>query len=154
MNKLKRKTLKFGETEVAIVLIPTLQASILLKDVAQVAAQIMGPYAKVMGLYGKLGPKVLDADVLTIAPEVGATVSAALAGIESSKLDLLLQGLLATSEARFDGAWCPLLDVLDDVFAGRVMDLYQCLFEAVRLNYPDFIARLAKDLLGQPVVSP
>jgi len=154
MNNLPRKIIKVGDTEVAIVMIPTISASILLKDVAQVAAQLGGPYFKVMGLFGKLGPNALEADVLTVAPDMGATISAALAGIESSKLELLLQGLLATSEVRINGAWLPLLAHVDDVFRGRVTDLYRCLLEAVRFNYPDFIDRLVKYRQDQPVVSP
>ena len=72
---------------------------------------------------GKLWTSSLDENVATIGPELGA----ALAGIEASKLDALLAGLLAKSEAKVSGAWLPALDVVDDVFAGRVMDLYKCL---------------------------
>ena len=137
---LKRKTLKVGETEVAIVMIPARQAFALSKDVAQVAAQVLGPL-------GKLGTKSLDVDLATIGPELGA----ALAGIESTKLDALLAGLLAKSEAKVNGAWLPLLDVADDIFAGRVMDFYFCLVEAVKLNYPDFFDRLGQQKgQGQP----
>lgn len=137
---LKRKTLKVGETEVAVVMIPARQAFGLSKDVAQVAVQLIGAL-------GKLGTKSLDVDLATIGPELGQSI----AGIESSKLDALLAGLLAKSEARVNGAWLPLLDVVDDVFAGRVMDLYTVLFEAVRLNYPDFFDRLGQQKgQGQP----
>ena len=139
---LQRKTLKVRDVEVAIVMIPTLAAAVLLKDISQIAAQLLGPL-------GKLSTSSLDANVATIGPELGA----ALAGIESSKLDALLAGLLAKSEAKVNGAWLPLLDVVDDVFAGRIMDLYKCLGEAVRLNYPDFLTWLAvkhKELSGQP----
>ena len=137
---LQRKTLKVGAVEVAIVMIPTLTAAVLLKDISQIAAQLLGPL-------GKLWTSSLDENVATIGPELGA----ALAGIEASKLDALLAGLLAKSEARVNGAWLPLLDVVDDVFAGRVMDLYTVLFEAVRLNYPDFFDRLGQQKgQGQP----
>lgn len=139
---LQRKIIKVRDVEVAIVMIPTLTAAVMLKDISQVAAQLIGPL-------GKLWTSSLDENVATIGPELGA----ALAGIESSKLDALLAGLLAKSEAKVNGAWLPLLDVVDDVFAGRVMDLYKCLGEAVRLNYPDFLAWLVekhKELSGQP----
>ena len=130
---LKAKYLKAGEFDIQIRMIPARQAFGLSKDVAQVAAQVLGAL-------GKLGTKSLDVDLATIGPELGA----ALAGIESAKLDALMIGLLAKSEAKVNGAWLPLLDVVDDVFAGRIVDLYTVLFEAVRLNYPDFFARLAK----------
>ena len=139
---LQRKKLKVRDVEVAIVMIPTLAAAVMLKDISQVAAQLLGPL-------GKLWTSSLDENVATIGPELGA----ALAGIESSKLDALIAGLLAKSEAKVNGAWLPLLDVVDDVFAGRIMDLYKCLGEAVRLNYPDFLTWLAvkhKELSGQP----
>ena len=139
---LQRKKLKVRDVEVAIVMIPTLAAAVMLKDISQVAAQLIGPL-------GKLWTSSLDENVATIGPELGA----ALAGIESSKLDALIAGLLAKSEAKVNGAWLPLLDVVDDVFAGRIMDLYKCLGEAVRLNYPDFLTWLAvkhKELSGQP----
>ena len=139
---LQRKKLKVRDVEVAIVMIPTLAAAVMLKDISQVAAQLLGPL-------GKLWTSSLDENVATIGPELGA----ALAGIESAKLDALIAGLLAKSEAKVNGACLPLLDVVDDVFAGRVMDLYKCLGEAVRLNYPDFLAWLAvkhKELSGQP----
>mgnify|MGYP000900519069 CR=1 FL=1 len=137
---LKRKTLKVGETEVAVVMIPARQAFGLSKDVAQVAVQLIGAL-------GKLGTKSLDVDLGAIGPELGA----ALAGIETTKLDSLLAGLLAKSEARVNGTWLPLLDVVDDVFAGRIVDLYLCLFEAVKLNFPDFFARLGQQKgQGQP----
>ena len=137
---LKRKTLKVGDVEVAVVMIPARQAFALSKDVAQVAAQLLGAL-------GKLGTKSLDVDLGAIGPELGA----ALAGIESTKLDSLLAGLLARSEAKVNGTWLPLLDVADDVFAGRVMDLYLCLFEAVKLNFPDFFDRLTQQKgQGQP----
>ena len=139
---LQRKTLKVRDVEVAIVMIPTLTAAVLLKDISQVAAQLAGPL-------GKMWTSSLDANIATIGPELGA----ALAGIEPSKLDALLAGLLAKSEAKVNGAWYPILDVVDDVFAGRIMDLYRCLGEAVRLNYPDFLAWLVekhKELSGQP----
>ena len=126
---LQRKTLKVGDVDVAIVMIPTLPAAVILKDLTQVAAQI--------------------ANIATIGPELGA----ALAGIESAKLDALIAGLLAKSEAKVNGAWLPLLDHIDNVFAGRIMALYKCLGEAVRLNYPDFFAWLVerhKELSGQP----
>lgn len=130
---LKRKALKVGEVEVAIVMIPARQAFGLSKDVAQVAAQLLGAL-------GKLRGKPLDADLQTVGPELGV----ALSGIEASKLDALMAGLLSTSEAKVNGAWLPLLNVIDDVFAGRIFDLYLCLVEATRINYPDFFARLAK----------
>lgn len=137
---LKRKTLKVGDVEVAVVMIPARQAFVLSKDVAQVAVQIIGAL-------GKLGTKSLDVDLATIGPELGA----ALAGIESTKLDSLLAGLLTKSEAKVNGAWLPLLDVADDIFAGRVMDLYTVLFEAVKLNFPDFFDRLGQQKgQGQP----
>ena len=130
---MKAKYLKAGEFDIQIRMIPARQAFGLSKDVAQVAAQVLGAL-------GKLGTKSLDVDLATIGPELGA----ALAGIESAKLDALMIGLLAKSEAKVNGAWLPLLDVVDDVFAGRIVDLYTVLFEAVRLNYPDFFCRLAK----------
>ncbi len=130
---LKRKTLKVGDVEVSIVMIPARQAFGLSKDVAQVAVQLIGAL-------GKLGTKSLDVDLATIGPELGQSIG----GIESSKLDALLEGLLSKSEARVNGSWLPILNRIDDVFAGRVMDLYLCLFESVRLNYPDFFDRLAK----------
>jgi hypothetical protein len=137
---LKRKTLKVGDVEVSIVMIPARQAFQLSKDVAQVAVQLIGAL-------GKLGTKSLDLDLATIGPELGQSI----AGIESSKLDALLAGLLAKSEAKVNGAWLPLLDVVDDVFTGRVMDLYLCLFEAVKINYPDFFDRLGQQKgQGQP----
>lgn len=154
MNNLPRKIIKVGDTEVAIVMIPTISATLMLKDVAQVAAQLGGPYMRVMGLLNKLGPQALEADVFTVAPDMGSTISAALAGVESSKLELLLRGLLATSEAKINGAWLPLINHVDDVFRGRVTDIYRCLLEAVKFNYPDFFERLAKYLKDQPVVSP
>lgn len=130
---IKRKALKVGDVEVGIVMIPARQAFGLSKDVAQVAAQLLGAL-------GKLGGKPLDADLQTMGPELGA----ALSGIDASKLDSLMAGLLSTSEAKINGAWLPLLGLIDDVFAGRIFDLYSCLVEAVRINYPDFFARLAK----------
>ena len=137
---LKRKTLKVGEFDIQIRMIPARQAFQLSKDVAQVAVQLLGAL-------GKLGTKSLDVDLGAIGPELGA----ALAGIESTKLDSLLAGLLARSEAKVNGTWLPLLDVADDVFAGRVMDLYLCLFEAVKLNFPDFFDRLTQQKgQGQP----
>ena len=137
---LKRKTLKVGDVEVAVVMIPARQAFALSKDVAQVAAQLLGAL-------GKLGTKSLDVDLGAIGPELGA----ALSGIDSSKLDALLAGLLAKSEAKVNGAWLPLLDVVDDVFAGRIVDLYTVLFEAVKLNFPDFFDRLTQQKgQGQP----
>ena len=137
---LKRKLMKVGETEVSIVMIPARQAFALSKDVAQVAVQLIGAL-------GKLGTKSLDVDLSTIGPELGQSI----AGIESSKLDALLAGLLAKSEAKVNGAWLPLLDVVDDVFAGRIVDLYTVLFESVRLNYPDFFDRLGQQKgQGQP----
>ena len=137
---LKAKYLKVGEFDLQIRMIPARQAFGLSKDVAQVAVQIIGAL-------GALGAKSLDVDLATIGPELGQSI----AGIESSKLDALLAGLLAKSEARVNGAWLPLLDVVDDVFAGRVMDLYLCLFEAVKLNYPDFFDRLGQQKgQGQP----
>ncbi len=137
---LKRKLMKVGETEVSIVMIPARQAFALSKDVAQVAVQLIGAL-------GKLGTKSLDVDLATIGPELGQSI----AGIESSKLDALLAGLLAKREAKVNGAWLPLLDVVDDVFAGRIVDLYTVLFESVRLNYPDFFDRLGQQKgQGQP----
>lgn len=137
---LKRNTLKVGDVEVAVVMIPARQAFALSKDVAQVAAQLLGAL-------GKLGTKSLDVDLGAIGPELGA----ALSGIDSSKLDALLAGLLAKSEAKVNGAWLPLLNVVDDVFAGRIVDLYTVLFEAVKLNFPDFFDRLTQQKgQGQP----
>lgn len=137
---LKRKSLKVGDVEVAVVMIPARAAFSMSKDVAAIAAQLLGAL-------GKLGTKSLEADLGAIGPELGA----ALTGIEASKLDALLAGLLATSEAKINGVWLPLLGQIDDVFAGRVMDLYLCLFEAVRLNYPDFFDRLGQQKgQGQP----
>ena len=86
------KTLKVGDVEVAVVMIPARQAFALSKDVAQVAVQLIGAL-------GKLGTKSLDVDLGAIGPELGA----ALAGIESTKLDSLLAGLLAKSEAKVNG---------------------------------------------------
>ena len=128
-------------------MIPTRQASWFVKDAAEVTAHVMGMMDLMSG-------KSLDADLKTVGPELGV----ALSRIEASKIDALMEGLLAASEAKVNGAWLPLMTVLDDVFPGRVMDLYQCLFESVRLNYPDFFARLAKAkealAQGQPAKAP
>ena len=142
---LKRKTLKVGDVEIAVVQVPARAAFSMSKDVAAIAAQLLGAFSKLSG-------KSLESDLSAIAPELGA----ALAGIEASKLDALLAGLLATSEAKINGAWLPLLDVVDDVFAGRIIDLYGCLIESVRINYPDFFDRLAKarEPQGQPANPP
>lgn len=142
---LKRKSLKVGDVEIAVVQVPARAAFSMSKDVAAIAAQLLGAFSK-------LGGKSLESDLGAIAPELGQ----ALAGIEASKLDRLLEGLLATSEAKINGAWLPLLGQIDDVFAGRVLDLYGCLVEAVRINYPDFFDRLAKGRgdQGQPAKAP
>ena len=120
---LQRKKLKVRDVEVAIVMIPTLPAAVLLKIFDSCPAPRAARQA---------GTSSLDANVATIGPDLGA----ALAGIESSKLDALWRACSPSRRPRSMGLGPPRRG-RRRVRGSRDGPL-QVPGEAVRLNYPDF----------------
>jgi len=96
--------------------------------------------AEVAGALGSIAGK-LDAEAIsTVAPFVGRAF-AKLPPVELEAITReLLDGAMFLAGGKTPGA--PLLDTLDAAMQGRTLDVWRLLFEAVRLNYPDFFKAL------------
>lgn len=118
--------------------------------IGPVAGDLIGGVLSVVG--GSVDANtLLETDVLVLLPKALPAIGQALSKMPPGELETLTRELLLEARIKQANVWMPLFggphagadDLFDTVMAGKSLETWRLLYEAVRIWYPDFFAKFA-----------